>query len=410
LLDVRQRSAILVADLTGAGLAGNAGFDALKEAIRNDEGLPPPYAAFLPGVPAFDIFPAATWARLLAARSRSMSLDLAGEGVHIGGYPALRVALAEHLRTSRGVICEPHQVIVTSSARAGLTAMCRFLAGPGEKCLVEDPGYPIANRIIVGCGLQAIPVPVDDGGMQITSHLPKARLAYVTPTHQLPLGVSLSAERGEALVAWAGRQRAWIIEDDYDSEFRYAGRPVVALQHLDPDGRIIHIGTFAKTMFPSLRVGFLVVPERLARDAAIAVHLSGQEPALHLQAALADFIVEGHYAALIKRARTVYRRRQRLLIGALNASLGGLLTIPDQAGGMNLLVRLPPEIPALKVQELAARQELHARAVAYYALKAKPPNALHLGFAPLLDRLIAPAAERLARAIRAAQTGPVKSR
>jgi GntR family transcriptional regulator/MocR family aminotransferase len=404
-LDVRQRSAIFVADGVAvrsaleSGRGAVASFDALKEAIRSDEGLPPPFTAFLPGVPAFDVFPAAAWARLLGARSRAMSLDLAGEGVHIGGYPALRSALAEHLKIARGVLCEPHQVIVTSSARAALTAMCRFLVAPGDRCLVEDPGYPIAHRIIVGAGLTALPIPVDEAGMRVEPPLPQARLAYITPTHQLPLGVSLSPERGQALIDWARREAAWIVEDDYDSEFRYAGRPVVALQHFDPDGRVIHVGTFAKTMFPSLRVGFLVVPERFARDAAIAVHLSGQEPTLHVQAALADFIVEGHYAAHIKRARTVYRRRQRLLIGALNTHLDGILFIPEQAGGMNLLVRLPPDIPALKVQELAARERLHARAVSYYSLRAEAPNALHLGFAPLLDRLIEPAAERLARVI-----------
>jgi GntR family transcriptional regulator/MocR family aminotransferase len=408
-LDVSQRSAISVADVGAAGALAS-GFDALKDAIRSDEGLPPPYPAFLPGVPALDIFPAATWARLVGARSRTMTLDLAGEGIHIGGYPALRVALAEHLKTARGVLCEPHRVIVTSSARAGLTAMCRLLSAPGDRCLVEDPGYPIAHRIIVGCGLKPVPIPVDDAGMRADLRLPKARLAYVTPTHQLPLAVRLSTERAEALIGWARRQGAWVIEDDYDSEFRYVGRPVAALQQLDPDGSVIHIGTFAKTMFPSLRVGFLVVPERLARDAAIAVHLSGQEPPLHVQAALADFIAEGHYAAHIKRARTIYRRRQRRLIDALNAHLTGLLSIPDQPGGMNLLVRLPPNIPALKVQELGALEQLHARAVAYYALKAEPPNALHLGFGPLPDRRIGRAAARLARVIKEAQTGPVRSR
>lgn len=405
LLDVRQRSAVFVADGDAGQLTGepartsNASFAALKEAIRNDEGLPPPYAAFLPGVPAFDIFPTVAWTRLLSARSRNMSLDLAGEGVHIGGYPALRAALAEHLQTARGVLCEPHQVIVTSSARAALTAMCRFLANPGESCLVEDPGYPIARRIIVGCGLKAIPIPVDAAGMQVDLPLPMARLAYLTPTHQLPLGVSLSADRCGALIEWAKREQAWILEDDYDSEFRYGGRPVVALQHSDPDGRVIYIGTFAKTMFPSLRVGFLVVPERLARDAAIAVHLSGQEPTLHVQAALADFIVQGHYATHIKRARAVYRRRQGVLVNALNNHLDGLLSVSQQPGGMNLFVRLPPDMPALTVQELAAKQKLHARAVSYYAVQAEAPNALHLGFAALADRLIEPAAARLARVI-----------
>ena len=412
-LDVRERSAIVVADTLGVRSAVKtsftsvSSFDALREAIRSDEGLPPPYAAFLPGIPAFDIFPASTWVRLLSARSRNLSMDLAGEGIHIGGYPALRAALAEHLKTARGVLCESHQIIVTSSARAALTAICRFLANPGDRCLVEDPGYPIAHRIIVNCGLEAVPIPVDVDGMRVEPQLTSARLAYLTPTHQLPLGVSLSASRGEMLIDWAKRENAWIIEDDYDSEFRYSGRPVVALQHLDPDGQVIYIGTFAKTMFPSLRVGFLVVPERLARDAAIAIHLSGQEPTLHVQAALADFIAQGHYVTHIRRARTIYRRRQRLLIDALNKHLDGILSVPEMAGGMNLLMPLPPQISAVRVQELAARVQIHARAVSYYALKAEPPNALHLGFAPLSDGLIEPAAIKLAGVIRSISAGPL---
>jgi len=297
-------------------------------------------------------------------------------------------------------------VIVTNSARAALTAVCRLLARPGDRCLVEDPGYPIAHRIIVGCGLEAVPIPVDGEGMDVGAGLPDARLAYVTPTHQMPLGVTLSPERCKVLVAWARRQSAWIIEDDYDSEFRYAGRAVVSLQNLDTHDRVIYVGTFAKTMFPSLRAGFLVAPPEIAADLAVMVHLGGQEPALHLQAGLADFISNGHYAVHIQKARAIYRRRQELLVDALNRHLDGILALAQPPGGMSLLVTLPPDIDALAVQALAAREGLHARAVDYYALAADPPNALHLGFAAIPDRQIEPAASRLAAIIRSLRSGP----
>lgn len=416
LLSVRDRSAVYVAEGFGPeprverGSGKSPPFQAMRDAIQSDDDLPPPYTAFLPGVPAFDVFPSLTWSRILAGQSRNMAPDIAGEGTYVGGYPKLQAAVAEHLGNARGLRCSPAQVVVTNSARAGLTAVCRLLARPGERCLVEDPGYPIAHRIIVGCGLKAVPIPVDGDGMKVDPLLPDARLAYVTPTYQLPLGVSLSAGRAKALVEWARRQSAWIIEDDYDSEFRYAGHPLVSLQRLDPYERVIHVGTFAKTMFPSLRAGFLIAPEDIARDLAIVVHLGGQEPALHIQAALADFISNGHYALHIRKARSIYRRRQGVLVGALNRHLEGIVALSPPAGGMNLLLTLPPDISAIKVQTLAARDGLHARAVSYYALKAEPPNALHLGFAPLPDRLIEPAAARLSAIIRSLRSGPSRSR
>jgi GntR family transcriptional regulator/MocR family aminotransferase len=416
LLTVRDRSSVHVAERSAPlpqverRSDKSRPFHAMRLAIQGDDELPPPQKAFLPGVPALDVFPSSAWSRILAASSRNMAPDIAGEGTYVGGYPKLQAAIAEHLGGARGLQCSPAQVVVTNSARAGLSAVCRLLAQPGDRCLVEDPGYPIAHRIIVGCGLKAVPIPVDDDGMKVHPDLPAARLAYVTPTYQMPLGVSLSTDRARALVEWARRRSAWIVEDDYDSEFRYAGQPIVSLQRLDPYERVIHVGTFAKTMFPSLRVGYLIAPEEIATDLAIVVHLGGQEPALHLQAALADFISRGHYALHIRRARAIYRRRQGVLVEALNRHLTGILALSSPPGGMNLLLPLPPDISAIKVQTLAARDGLHARAVSYYGLEAEAPNALHLGFAPLPERLIEPAAARLAAIIRGLRSGPRKSR
>jgi GntR family transcriptional regulator/MocR family aminotransferase len=229
LVSIRERSAVIVAEGVVAERRrsretyGPSPFRAMQNAIASDAALPPPFPAFLPGVPALDIFPSSVWSRILAAHGRNMAPDIAGEGMYVGGYPALRVALADHLGGARGVDCDSDQVVVTNSARAALTAVCRLLARPGDSCLVEDPGYPIAHRIIVGCGLEAVPIPVDGAGMDVGADLPDARLAYVTPTCQMPLGVSLSPKRCDALLAWA-RGGGRVIEDDCDSDPGYAGR------------------------------------------------------------------------------------------------------------------------------------------------------------------------------------------
>lgn len=413
-LQVSDRSATFVAETpsrpveTTDGPPHHTSDSPVHQAPPLEDDLPPPYPAFVPGIPAYDIFPAARWARLLRARSYQMTQELADSDAHIGGFRPLRRALADHLRTARGVLCDAEQVIIASSARAALVTACRLVAKAGDRAIVEDPGYPIARRVMAGLGLEVVPVPVDSGGAMLEPPLPAARLVYVTPTHQMPLGMRLSADRCRSLVEWTRTADAWVIEDDYDSEFRYAAEPVVALQHLDPNGRMLHIGTFSKTLFPSLRVAYLVVPTALAKTAGDQMYLFGHEPTLHVQAALADFIREGHYAAHIRRSRSVYRRRQGLLVEALNHHLAGDVSVSRPVGGMHVVVPLPPEIPAWAVQRAAAREGLHARSIAFYADRLPAPNALHLGFAGVLDRQIEPAVARLAAAVRSVAAGPVK--
>jgi GntR family transcriptional regulator/MocR family aminotransferase len=407
LLEVRGRSATFVADaLPGRSEAPER--KAPADGRASTAGFARANAAFEPNMPAIDAFPAMRWARLLTARCRQMTVELAVNHVHAGGYRPLRAALAEHLRTSRGVLCEPEQVIITNTARAALATVCRLAGKAGERCLVEDPGYTIGRRLIQSFGFEIVPLPVDERGIRLDPPLPKARLAYITPTHQMPLGVRLAEDRCETLIAWAKSEEAWIIEDDYDSEFRYTGQPIVALQHWDPDGSVIHIGTFAKTLFPSLRVAYLVVPKRLAQQTSDSAFLSGNEPMLHIQAALSDFIAQGHYAAYIRKARVVYRRRQSLLVEALNRHLAGITTVPQPAGGMYVVLPLPSDIPAPAVQSAAAEQGLRMLSIAHYAVNSPAPNALQLGYGGLPDRQIEPAARRLAAVIRAFRTGPAK--
>jgi GntR family transcriptional regulator/MocR family aminotransferase len=407
LLKVSGRSATFVAGGTwpdtasepaGMGSAMELQRDAAAEA--DHDGTPPPYPAFSPGTPAVDLFPAGRWSRLLSARSHQMSRDMSGESVHLGGYFPLRVSLAGHLKTARGVLCEPRQVLITSSARAALAAVCSIVAKAGDRGIVEDPGYFIAGRVMANFGIEPVAIPVDDGGIVVDPALPAARLAYVTPTHQMPLGVRLAQDRVGTLLGWARREDAWIIEDDYDSEFRYVGEPVVALQRSDPNGRVIYIGTFSKTLFPSLRVAYLVVPKSLVNSAERTVFLYGQEPTLHVQAALSDFIAKGFYGTHIRRARSIYRRRQQLLVAALNRHLADTVELKMPPGGMNIVLPLSDDVPAAVVQAEAAKQALHVRALSFYAQGAPAANALHLGFAGVPDRQIEPAAKRLAAVIR----------
>jgi len=390
------------------------GFDFVPESLRRRI----PAVPFRVNLPELEHFPIAAWSRLQAAVLREARRDgtlgeLLGEA-DAQGDPSLRHAIAEHVSIARAVRCTADTVIVTAGAQHAIDLLLRVLTQPGDAVLLEDPCFPGALSAARAAGCSVIPAPVDAQGADLNAGMQAAppgiepRVLLVCPSKQFPLGTTMSLPRRLALIEWARQAAAWIIEDDYDSEFRYAGRPVVSLQHLDRHSRVIYIGTFAKTMFPSLRTGFLVVPEEIAKDLAIMVHLGGQEPAVHLQAALADFIAKGHYAVHIQKTRSIYRRRQDLLVGTLNKHLDGIVSLSPPPGGVSLVLTLPPDIRALAVQALAAEEGLHARAVSYYALKAEPPNALHLGFAAVPNRQIEPAAARLADIIGSIRTGPMK--
>jgi GntR family transcriptional regulator/MocR family aminotransferase len=285
----------------------------------------PDAVAFTPGVPAFDEFPTKTWARLLSGQSHRMHPEMADNDAHIGGFGPLREVLTSYLRSSRMVECESDQIFVVSSARAGLDLICRLVGDPGASCLVEEPGYNAAKNGIMAAGLKTIPIPVDAEGLHIAlgkSHFSDVRLAYVTPSHQWPTGVSLSAVRRQQLLEWAAQRKAWVIEDDYDSEFRFDSRPLATLQGLDGGRRVWYLGTFSKVLFPSLRTAYVVVPRPLISAFRQAIYFAGQEPALHVQAALAEFISEGYFFSHIRRMRRIYKRRQARFVETLDRELG----------------------------------------------------------------------------------------
>jgi GntR family transcriptional regulator/MocR family aminotransferase len=310
--------------------------------------------AFLAGVPALDLFPAPLWAKLSARRWRGAVSDGGARLLNYGnpmGYHPLRRAIASYVGLARGVRCEAEQVIVTAGAQQALDLAARVLLRPGEPVWLEDPGYFGAKAAFDAIGATIIPVPVDAEGLDAAAGEAlnsTARLAYVSPSHQFPLGVTLSMRRRLALLDWAARSQAWVIEDDYDGEFRYVGRPLASLQGLDADrssggdqssvnGRVLYIGTFSKTLCPALRLGYLIVPPALVDTFGAAKNAAVGHTASVDQAVLTDFIEEGYYARHVRRMRLVYAERQAALVAAAAEHLAQWIDVRPAPAGMHLV-------------------------------------------------------------------------
>ncbi|MCU7645746.1 PLP-dependent aminotransferase family protein [Pseudomonas piscis] len=303
-------------------------------------GTPP--LALQMGLPALDAFPRKLWTRLAGRQLRQAGT----EGFvypDSRGYAPLRAAIASYLGISRGISCRPEQIFVCAGYRACLDLISHTLMRKGATCWLEEPGYFMARSALLAAGAQLVPVPVDDQGLDVAQGIaraPEADFAVVTPTHQSPLGVSLSLPRRLALLDWANRQGSWIIEDDYDSEYRYQGKPLPALKSLDQQGRVLYTGTFSKVLFPGLRLAYLVVPAEQAQAfARQADCLHNHCPQL-LQATVAAFLNEGHFARHLKKMRGLYARRRQWLVEALHQQLAGRLQIDPQAGGMHVVAGL----------------------------------------------------------------------
>lgn len=304
--------------------------------FRADSILP-----FQMGLPAVDVFPRKIWARLGARCVRAMQAsDMAHPSVY--GMPELRAEIASYLHVSRGINCSPSQVFVTSGYRHTIELICHALLKAGDRVWLEDPSYPPTRKILRHMQITAVPVRVDPEGMVISDGIKaalKARAALVTPAHQSPLCVSLSLPRRLALLDWATRNNAWIIEDDYDGEYRYVSRPLPALKSLDRDGRVLYSGTFSKVLFPGIRLAYLVVPEtQVEQFGFITQTFSGGNPQL-TQAIVTDFIKEGHFARHIQRMRKLYAERRENTIAGLERVLGKRMRIDRQPGGMHLILR-----------------------------------------------------------------------
>jgi len=357
--------------------------------------------AFDAGLPALEAFPWRTWRRLLARRSRQSERDLMGYG-DPAGHPALRDAVAAYVTTARGVACEPDQVVILTSSQQALDLSARLLLDPGDEVWLEDPGYLGARLAFEAAGARLCPVPVDDAGLDVgagQSAALGARLAYVTPSHQYPTGVTMTLERRLALLAWAERAGAWVIEDDYDSEFRYHGRPIAAIQGLDRSARVIYVGTFTKVLFPSIRLAYAVVPRELKDAFVTARTLLDGHTAQLLQAVLADFMTEGHFGVHVRRMRALYGERRDALVEAADRELGKRLRLGPTDAGLEIAAYLPPGSKAREVAQRAARRGVSLVPLSRYAVAAAGPEGLLLGFAALTPAAIRAGMRTMARAL-----------
>jgi len=297
---------------------------------------------FQMGLPALDLFPRKIWARLGARCARAMQpSDMMHPSVY--GLPALRAEIAAYLQVARGISCAPSQIFVTSGYRHTLELIAHAVLKAGDSVWTEEPGYPPTRELLGQMQISVVAVPVDQEGMVVAAGIkaaPRAQAAVVTPAHQSPLCLSLSLSRRLALLDWAARQKAWIVEDDYDGEYRYVSRPLPALKSLDRDGRVLYSGTFSKVLFPSLRLAYLVVPEgEVERFEEVSQIFTGGSPTL-TQAVVTAFIKEGHFARHIQRMRRLYAERREATAAGLESVLGKHLRIESQPGGMHLVLRL----------------------------------------------------------------------
>lgn len=340
------------------------------------------------------------WRRLSARSLRTLSRTHLGYG-DPRGSPELRRALAIYLASHRAVRCDPEQIIITSGTQHAIDLVIRTLLPAGSDAWIEDPGYPLTREALAAAGVAVHPVPADIHGLDVaagTRTAPRARAAFVTPSHQFPTGVVLSMARRLELIDWSQRAKAWIIEDDYASEFRYGGHPLAALQGLDGNDRTLYVGTLNKALFPGLRVGYLIVPELLLPRFVTARYLADRQPPGLQQDVLASFIADGHLAAHIRRMRKLYREQRDRLVDALRRQAGDLLAVdaPDQ--GMHLVAHLHAGLPDTAVAGAALAHGVVVRALSRLYVRAEPRQGLLLGFSGYPASTVSPAVGRMAKA------------
>ena len=306
---------------------------------------------FRHGIPAIDEFPFDVWTKISNKQAKSAHSKMFGYG-NAAGFAPLREAIAAHLSTSRGVNCTTEQIIITNGTQQTLDLISSiFVSNKDEVCL-EDPGYFGARDIFSAIGAKIVPIPIDAEGFDVQKAQKlsrKPRLIYVTPSHQYPLGITMSLARRMNLLEWARETESFIIEDDYDSEYRYAGRPLASLQGLDRNGRVIYIGTFSKTVFPALRLGFLVAPKDLIDVFATAKALRDWHSPQIDQAVLAEFIADGHFAKHLRKMRGIYEKRQQILVSESKKHLAGMLEVAPSPIGMHLIGWLPEGVDAIPI-------------------------------------------------------------
>jgi GntR family transcriptional regulator/MocR family aminotransferase len=315
--------------------------DALDAPIRMPLPPPGPPRAFRVGVPAFDLFPFDTWARLQGRFWRKPSPARLGYG-DPAGDPHLRELIAVYLRNGRGLACDASQILITSGAQQGISLSARLLVKPGGRIAMEDPGYRAAGRAFSAAGAEVVSVALDGEGLRVDSlqTVANCRLAYVTPSHQYPTGITMSLGRRLQLLDWAAANDAWIVEDDYDGEYRYSGTPLAPLAALDRQARVIYVGTFCKIAFPALRLGYVVLPPQLMDLFAQQRALDMRGSDIGTQAVMADFIADGHFQRHVRRMRKAARARLLALQSHWPQGVAGCEPLPEVAAGLHVCVRV----------------------------------------------------------------------
>ncbi|HEY0672537.1 MAG TPA: PLP-dependent aminotransferase family protein, partial [Longimicrobiales bacterium] len=348
----------------------------------------PSTRAFRANQPALDLFPTAQWAQIAGRRMRRASMkDLLA--CCALGYRPLQEVVADYLTTSRGVHCVPEQIAIVAGVQEALYLSARVFIDAGDRVCMENPGYRGAAQVFASFGAKLTPVAIDAEGMCVPSaRLRNVRLAYTTPAHQFPLGMSMSLQRRMQLLAWARQQGAVIFEDDYDSEFRYSGRPLPALQGLDQHGLVLFAGSFSKTLFPALRLGYLVIPPDLIDRFSAVKSITSRHAPLLEQAVLCEFMEGGHFTRHIRRMREVYAERFHTLLTVAEERLGGRLTVSKVEAGLQTVGFLPDGMSAPAVAQAAAARAVEVIPLSDYYHAGVGRAGLQLGFAAVAPREI----------------------
>jgi GntR family transcriptional regulator/MocR family aminotransferase len=340
------------------------------------------WGAFGVHQPAMDQFPFSVWSSLVMRHGRNPQIHALHQIDPLGSQ-RFREAICAYLRTARAIRCNPQQVMVVAGSQQALEITARVLLDPGNSVWMEEPGYRLARNVFAGAGCRLIPVPVDEEGMDVSGGIKrgrKARAAYVTPSHQYPLGSTMSASRRLQLLNWAHSSGSWIIEDDYDSEYRFESMPIASLQGLDNNSRVIYIGTFSKVLFPSLRLGYIVIPPDLVeRFQAVRYSMDIYPPYL-FQEVLTDFMRQGHFARHIRKMRLLYSQRRTALVDNLRSECGDALTIHGSEAGMHLAVTLTKSLQDNEIATRSAREGLWLWPLSPSYLNDKPRQGFILGF------------------------------
>nr|WP_218583899.1 PLP-dependent aminotransferase family protein [Pseudomonas akapageensis] len=357
--------------------------------------------SFLPSHPAFDAFPLHVWRRLINRHLRQSTKAMLGYG-EVKGLLRLREEIAKYVYDARGIDCSAEQVVIVSGAQQAFNLLGMLLLDPQDSIWMEDPGHIAARIALQAQGCRIVPLRIDAQGIDVQQGLrecPEARLAFTTPSRQHPLGISMSYARRLELIEWASRNHSWIIEDDCDSEFRYQSRPQPSLYAMDQWARVIHVGTFSKVLYPSLRLGYVILPEALVGPFCAMRAVMDRSPSTLLQAATADFMSEGHFLGHIRRMRSLYQARQACLLDKLQQRVGNFMQLKPVDAGMHLIGWLAPELDDQFIAQELARYQTHTYALSDYCMERYLPPGLLIGFAGTPEDQAGDKVEALAQAL-----------